>query len=374
MSGIVRTKLWDWQYLFAPDSIDVAADKIVESTKAHQELARRDYLEAADRLIVSQELSREIISSELSDVSRGLSKISSNVSEGLSRISNVFQNGISHLGDAIYDLNASFDWAAEKVIWHLAEVNNKLARPHHTQAMEFRQNGIYAFNNKWHNDAKRDFLKAEEYYPYDFVVHQYLGDIFLWELKDQNKAFEYYEKAAKYAEPISREVASWAKLHAALIMYFQKKFREAAKLAEDAINLHPSAEAHYQHAHYLVMFLNQDLTNRIIRHLELAIRIDSAYFLKIDKAQKTFEEDFRKIRGSLHELKKRLLQEVQEEAKAKIEACRVPLRQLMDQGAFTLTLYSKEKSESALQSFNHAVELLNRHSYLDYRLVIELCR
>lgn len=355
-----RPDIASWEYIWDRDKIDPHPDRIVKSITEHQELVHRDYLESADRLIASQELSRQIISGDLADIS-----------DQLSSMTDVFQFGLGHLNNAIYDLKASFDWAAEKAIWHLAEINGKLARPRHTQAMEYRQNGVYALNNEWHDDAKRDFLKAEEYYPYDFVVHQYLGDILLWKSNDRQKAFEYYQKAAKYAEPHSKEVASWAKLHLALIKYFCKEFPEAAKLADEAIKLFPSAEANYQTAHYRLLARYE--TKYIIPLLEIAIRKDPSYFLKIDASQKSFEEDFRKIQRPLNELKKKMFNEARQEALAKIEECRSWLNRLRDDGAPSLTPVTEAAHEKTRLSFNKAIEMFNRESYLDFRLTIEFC-
>lgn len=363
MPNIVRTKLWDWQYLFAGDSIEVASDKIVRAAEAHQERVRRDYLDSADRLVASQETGRELLSGQLSDIA-----------EEVAHLGGIFRNGADQLAKGIGNLDSSFNWGIRQVVWNLAEIDKKLAHPLDVKAANYRQHGIYAYDNGWFEEAVRDLQEAEELNRYDFVVHQYLGDAFCWRLPDPQKAFEYYQKAARYATPHSREVACWAKLHAALVKYFQKEFSEAARLADEAINLYPSAEAHYQHAHYLVMIPDHDMTGWITQHLETAIREDPSYFLKIDFDQKTFEEDFRRIRGHLHELKNKMFREAQTKAAERLDACRNRLQRLHSQKALAWTPQKDEIYESALQAFNRANELSERRSYLDYRLVMRLCR
>ena len=362
MPNIVRTKLWDWQYLFAGDSIEVAADKIVKAAEVHQERVRRDYLDSADRLVASQETGRELLSGQLSDIA-----------DELAHLGGIFRNGMDQLAKGLGDLDSSFNWGIRQVVWNLAEINKKLASPLDVKAANFRKHGIYAYDNGWPEEAVKDLLEAEELNRYDFVVHQYLGDAFLWKLSDPQKAFEYYQKAARYAMPHSREVAGWAKLHAALVKYFQKEFGEAARLAKEAVELCPSAEAHYQYAHYLMLAGDGDLAE-IVRHLEIAIKKDPPYFLKIDFDQKTFEEDFRKIKDQLQELKKRMFQEAETKAVARLDACRSRLSQLHGQDTLVWTPRKKVAYETAAQAYGRAVELADRRSYLDDRLVMRLCR
>ena len=362
MPNIVRTKLWDWQYLFTGDSIEVAADKIVQSAEAHQERVRRDYLDSVDRLVVSQETGRELLSGQLSDIA-----------DEVNRLGGIFRNGASQLAKGLGDLDSSFNWGIRQVVWNLAEIDKKLAHPLDVKAANFRQHGIYAYDNGWPDDAVKDLLEAEALNRYDFVVHQYLGDAFCWKLSDPQKAFGYYQKAARYAAPHSREVACWAKLHAALVKYFKREFDEAAHLAGEALKLSPSAEAHYQFAHYLMLVGDTDLSE-IVRHLEIAVRKDPSYLLKIDFDQKTFEEDFRRIQGLLQKLKERMFREAQTMAIERLEDCRSRLSLLYDQNAKVSTPLKLETYKTAVQAHFRAVELCGRHSYLDYRLVVRLCR
>jgi len=374
MSGLVKTNLFEWQYLFAPDAIDVATNKIMESTQAHQIQMRQDYLTGVDRSLVSEELTREVLTRDAGLSRDIISAGFSEIENALAQVSDVFRNGLDHLGNAISDLRTSFDWAAEKVIWHLATINQKISQPLDTLGANYRKHGIYAYNNGWYEDAIKDLRQAEKYNRYDFVIHQYCGDA-LRKLYQYTDAYDCYQKAAQYAKPQSKQAASWALLHAALVKYLEGDFMSALCLAHDAKELWPSAEAYYQLGHYVSLVSKNDPTfsSWAVQSLETAIKKDPAYFLKIDKNQQTFESDYEEVLEPIDALKTKLLQEAREEADVKIEQCRDGLTHLQERNLDSLSPKTEAAYEKVRQTFDNAVMSFNRRSFLDYKVAIELC-
>ncbi len=185
-------------------------------------------LQAADRVIVSQER-----------IKAGIDKVA------------LETRGIV---DGIEGLASMFEWGFAELVWqleHQREILKNILRvlqaPLDTQAKELRRRAEKAYKNGWIDDALEDFLKSEKKNKYDFAVHISLGHIHFFEKKNPETALKYYEKAVKYATPVSLYHASFALLHTGLIKYLQGCFQEAYEAALKAKELYTNLyEAHFQ--------------------------------------------------------------------------------------------------------------------------------
>lgn len=201
--------------------------------------------------------------------------------------------GIEKMSGAIQDFQATFEWGFTELIWQIEQTNvllqeilQVLQAPLDTQAKELRRKGEDAYRNGWFDDSLKDFLESEKRNRYDFTIHHYLGNIYLFHKKNPTKALEYYNKAVKYAAPKSLYHASFSLLHLGLIYYLQQKFQQAYESTMKAIKLSPDFyEAHYQHAHYCAKIGKFD---EAVHHLRMAVvEGDPYYCIKADS-----EKDF----------------------------------------------------------------------------------
>ena len=223
------------------------------------------------------------------------------------RIADKIDIATREITEGFQELQATFDWGFTELIWQieqerkvLKDILEVLQAPLDTQAKELKKRAEYAYQNDWIDDALKDFLESEKKNRYDFTIHQNLGNIYLFEKKDPDKALEYYEKAVKYATPKSSYYTSVSLLHEGLVKYLQKDFKEAYNATLKAIELSPDFyEAHYQHAQYCANIGKYDET---IKHLKKAIvEGDKYYCVKADS-----EKDFDVMKEQLKSLFKEL--------------------------------------------------------------------
>ena len=223
------------------------------------------------------------------------------------RIADKIDIATREITEGFQELQATFDWGFTELIWQieqerkvLKDILEVLQAPLDTQAKELKKRAEYAYQNDWIDDALKDFLESEKKNRYDFTIHQNLGNIYLFEKKDPDKALEYYEKAVKYATPKSSYYTSVSLLHEGLVKYLQKDFKEAYKATLKAIELSPDFyEAHYQHAQYCASLGKY---NEAIKHLKKAIvEGDKYYCVKADS-----EKDFDVMKEQLKSLFKEL--------------------------------------------------------------------
>jgi len=257
-------------------------------------------LEAADRIIVSQDRVVDEIDRATREITEGLEEITWGLKE----------------------LQATFEWGFTELIWQieqerkvLKDILEVLQAPLDTQAKELRKRAEYAYRNGWINDAITDFLESENKNRYDFTIHQNLGNIYLFEKRNSEKALEYYEKAVKYAAPKSSYYASISLLHLGLVRYLRGDFQRAYEATLKAIELSPNLyEAHYQHAQYCAK-LGSGHHKEAIQHLRTAIVNGGKYYcVKADS-----EKDFNVMKKELLVLFEELRNEVQSEAKLEIK-------------------------------------------------------
>ncbi|HRY36519.1 MAG TPA: hypothetical protein P5230_01395 [Candidatus Magasanikbacteria bacterium] len=397
-NGMVK---WDaWQYMFVGEAFKFQANALDESLSKHRELVCREYLKNTDRLIASQETVYEIIdgivekisnkqnpsaiiansNSQLSETFiRGTSQVLSSLSFLQEDINNGFSNisdKLEDISDAIGNLGASFNWGVDRLVWHLSDIKKTIQMPIDNKALNYRMRGINAYQNGWFDEALKEFIQANSYYEYDFITHQYLGDLYLYYKKDLNRALEHFRRAAKYsmvknASVEHKKISSWAELHIGLVFYKKNDFEEAAQAAYRAATKNPSPEAMYQIGHYMSLTKQKDeRLKNILSAFEQAIREDPVYFLKIDMDHNLFERDLYKIRNEMKALKESLFREEREKAWQKISK----LKHIFEStkwhyNASTITEIDKMKEDLRL------VEEMfkNRQSYLDFRIIQEIC-
>lgn len=261
-----------WENVHVRQTISSVGNKISDAIREHQKKSTK----LANNIIVSQERIAKGIDSILIEAER--------ISEGLEGI------------------KAVFDWGFSEIVWQLEQerellvsIKKVLEAPLNTQAKELRKRAEEAYKNGWMQDALEDFLESAKKNRYDFIVHQYLGNIYLFEAKNPEKALEYYEKAEKYSIPNSSYHASIALLHIGLIKYLQEDYQKAIEATSKAIELKPDFwEAHFQHAQYCAVVGKY---NEAIEHLRKAAWGDLYYLIKAD-----LEKDFAGMKKQLLEL------------------------------------------------------------------------
>lgn len=215
--------------------------------------------------------------------------------------------GIDRVARGIENLSSTFEWGFSELIWQieqerevLQEILETLQAPLDTKAKERRERAVKAFHNGWMDDALDEFLEAEKRNKFDFIVHFYLGNIYLNHKKDPEKALEYYQKAVKYSKPESEFHASYAFLNIAKVKYLLEEYQEAKEATAEAIALSPDFDfAHYEHARYSAITGDYE---EAIDHLKKAIKSDRQYALKAGD-ERDFEDMKDKFRGLIRRLR-----------------------------------------------------------------------
>ncbi|OGM11676.1 hypothetical protein A2Z22_01980 [Candidatus Woesebacteria bacterium RBG_16_34_12] len=294
-------------------------------------------IETANRIIVSQDR-----------IASGIDKINF---------------GIDRLSDGLESLASAFEWGFSELVWQIEqqrkELNNilkVLEAPLDTQAKELKKRAEDAYKNKWIDDALEDFLESEKKNRYDFTVHQYLGNIYLFEKNTPEMAMKYYEKAVKYSTPKSPYYASYALIHVALIYYLEKDFKKAYDATSKAIELYPTLyEAHYQHAKYCA---NLGKYDEAIKHLNEAQIGDKYYCLKADS-----DKDFQVMKKQLISFFELLRINAQKEAEIELNQAQELVQSAESQESDE---YAPDSFELAKNKLKEAKNLFGRKSYFDY--------
>lgn len=173
--------------------------------------------------------------------------------------------------------------------------------PDETDAKEKTKWAINAYNNGWFDQAIEYFDISKKLYPFDFIVYQFLGNIYLFERKNPKDALENYKLALKYIEPYDKYYASLASLHIGLSHYEIGNYQDAYIAASNAIQMNPKfSEAYYRRAQYCSKLGKY---NEALNNLEKAIKADRGYCLKA-LAEKDFEPMSDKLGDFVEDLTK----------------------------------------------------------------------
>lgn len=332
---LFEKRLEHWELMHVRRTIDSVGNKIADEISKNT----KRKIEAANRFIVSQE----------------------RISQGIDEIS----FGIDRLSDGLESLRAAFEWGFSEIVWQLEQerelllnIKKILEAPLDIQAKELRKRAEEAYKNGWMEDALEDFLESERKNRYDFIVHQYLGNIYFFEARNPEKALSYYEKALKYSTPKSPYHGSIALLHIGLINYIQEDFQKAIEATSEAIKLSPNLlEAYYQHAQYSAV---QSKYNDAIENLRIAIEGDRYYCVKADK-----EEDFDVMKNKLIALFEELRDSAENLAQKEINRARKYIKEakIWDADKYA---FDSGKYRSAKEKLNEAKSFFERNSYFDY--------
>lgn len=255
-------------------------------------------LEAADRVVISQQGIAQEVDAFRRDFKANLGKVESSIDI----------------------LTASFDWAFAELIWLLEQQQGTLQRilevlqaPLDTQAKELRKRAERAYAKGWIDEALEDFKESEKKNTYDFTVHFYLGNIYYFHKQDLPSALSCYHKAAKFASPESPQHAAFSLLHVGAVEYQRGEFLQAYTATREAIELYPTLpESHYQHARYCARVGKNE---EAYDHLRRALCADKLYCAKA-----SVEKDFASIRAVVASYLQNICAEIHGRAKAQLHS------------------------------------------------------
>jgi tetratricopeptide (TPR) repeat protein len=237
--------------------------------------------------------SNEAIAEELTNIEAELAHGFSEISKGIQDLCCITYHGFHEIIDRLH-------FQSEM----LEEIKEILKRPLDTQAKELRERGERAYLNNWFNEAEQDLLEAEKKNYQDFIVHQILGNIYYFHKSNYKKALEYYQKAAKYATPVSKRDASNAFLCAAMVYYRLNQLSDAYNSAKAALELMPD-DPHflYQYARYAA---KNGYMNEFLNKLRECIYKDPKYLIMADVDEMFYDvkEEITKLAKYLRDEKK----------------------------------------------------------------------
>ncbi len=320
----------------------------------------RRWIATTDRAKVA-----DFLSAQTRKITEGQLKAADRIIVSQSRIADKIDDAILATGDIVeglVELQATFEWGFTELIWQieqerevLKDILEVLQAPLDTQAKELKKRAEYAYKNRWIDDAFEDFLESEKKNRYDFTIHQNLGNIYLFEKKNPEKALEYYEKAVKYATPKSSYYTSISLLHVGLVKYLQEDFQGAYEATSKAIELSPNLyEAHYQHAQYCANLARYD---EAIKHLKKAIvEGDKYYCVKADS-----EKDFNVMKKQLHSLFEELRDNAENQAFLGMGA----IGRLIDRAKSHYNIPAFGKLKVAQRMLSQSTVFLAKRSFLD---------
>jgi len=219
-------------------------------------------LKKTDKIIASHEAVENMISEVNDTLAIGFTKLGA----GLQELCFVANDGFREIADRLELQSNALD-----------KIKEILERPLDTQARELRKRAEVAYLNNWIEEAEMDLLDAEKKNYQDFIVHQILGNIYYYHKKNYPKAIESYQKAAKYAAPVSKKHASNALICAANGFDHLGQLSDAYKSADVAIQLLPDDPHNlYQHARYAAKSGHKD---KFVDSLKKSIIQDPDYLI-----------------------------------------------------------------------------------------------
>lgn len=243
-------------------------------------------LERTDEVIASNEAVAELIS-----------KTNSALEVGFSGLAYGLQELCFTVDDGFREVSYKLDLQNET----LKAIKDILEKPLDTQAKELRKRGEYAYLNGWFDEAENDLLESEKKNYQDFIALHILGNIYYHYKKNNQKALEYYQKAAKYAAPQSKADACKALLCSANVYKELGKPEDAYKSTRLAIDMLPE-DTHnlYNHAAYAAMMSCTDESIDYLRKAELKNK-DATCLIAADN-----DERFYNVKQDKEDLKREI--------------------------------------------------------------------
>lgn len=185
-------------------------------------------LERTDEVIASNEAITELIS-----------QANSTLEAGFSGLAYGLQEMCFAIDDGFREVSYKLDLQNET----LKAIKEILERPLDTQAKELRKRAEFAYLNGWMDEAENDLLESEKKNYQDFIALHILGNIYYHHKKNQQKALEYFQKAAKYAAPQSKIDACKALICAAKVYKEIGRVEDAYKSTRMAMELPSSKDS-----------------------------------------------------------------------------------------------------------------------------------
>lgn len=226
---------------------------------------------------------------------------------------------IKNVGQGMGGLNAAFEWGISDVVWFIEKnteeyhnIETSLYGCPDSFVERLRNKADVAYAKGKMDDALEYFMDFESNTKDDFSVCISIGMIYLFYKIDKEKALGFFNRAIKYAKPLSDYYASFALLYKALIKRDFGLIEEAEQCSNEAIKLsYGFAEAMYQNAQYNAL-LNRP--EKAIPLLKKVIKDDIVYCLKI-----LWEQDFKQISSEIAELYEKIRSEKNEKIKETLE-------------------------------------------------------
>lgn len=274
-------------------------------------------------------------------------------------IESAIQAGTDKIVDSIEDLRALFDIRSARIIWLLEQnhkelmnllgkIYEKMITPSETEAKEKTKWAINAYNKGWFDQAIEYFNISKAKYPFDFIVYQFLGNIYLFEKREFNKALENYKLALKYIADSSSYYTSLAYLHIGLSHYEMGNYQDAYDASYNAVQINPElSEANYLCAQNCSKLGND---YEAMNYLKNSIDADRGYCLKALKDE-AFEP------SSLKHLMEKLTRDEKTKASTEIEKS----NQLVN------TFNDIDMPHEVRDILMEAINLSNAGTYLNYR-------
>jgi tetratricopeptide (TPR) repeat protein len=314
-------------------------------------------LNTAKELIGIENAAREIAESQI----QAAYIIDASIQASTDRIIEGQRKNTDKIVDSIEDLKALFDTRSAQMIW-LLEQNHKelmsllekmygaMITPTETDAKEKTKWAINAYNKGWFDQAIEYFNISKQLYPFDFIVYQFLGNIYLFERKEPEKALENYKLALKYLADSSPYYTSLAFLHIGLSHYLMREYQDAYNASYSAIQINPElSEANYRCAQNCSKLGRYD---EAIEYLRKAIDADRGYSLKA-----LADEDFVSMSGRFKDLMEELTRSERMNANEEIKKTNQLINTFNDVGVPNEVRYKLEEG----------INILNVGTYPNFR-------
>lgn len=228
----------------------------------------------------------------------GFQDVRETIDEGFGEISSLLDELAGEFSDikvsvdsGFEKLGALFDWGFSDLITQ-AELQNKslkhiikiLLKPVTTEAHDLLSHAMRKYQNKFIKEALESFLflldekKYRVVFDTYFPIYRFIGDIYLFEMQEYDKASEYYNLAVKYAPRDAKNLRSLLFLHIGYCYYYRQEFVKAIESVEESINANYSNEARYQLAQYCALSGKKD---EAMVHLMSVLDSDKKYIFRV---------------------------------------------------------------------------------------------
>jgi len=342
-------------------SIEDKADYVYYKSKMNKKLKasiENSANEAARRINSNADLNT---AKELIGIKNAANEIAESQMKANYIIESAIQANTDRIVDSIEDLRALFDIRSARIIW-LLEQNHKefmyllgkiyetMITPTETDAREKTKWAIKAYNDGLFDEAIKFFNISKELYPFDFMVYQFLGNIYLFEKRDPKNALENYKLVLKFLVDRSSYYSSLAFLHIGLSHYEMGDYQDAYIATSIAVQKTPTlSEANYRCAQNCSKLGKYD---DAINNLRKAIKADRGYLLKT-----LAEKDFEPMSSKLKDFIEGLTKEERDTADIELEKSSQLIKKLKHM----------DDVNDAKQKLEEGLNLRNAGTYLNYR-------